>query len=98
MAEPLPPPEPSRAMQELLGRASDLHQRGQLAAAEPLYVQLLQAIPDHFEAGYQLGVLRSQQGDNDAALALIAKALATKPGVPAPLMTYGILLTRMRRF
>ncbi len=98
MSELLPLRENAFAVQQLLARASDLHQRGQLTAAAPLYQQVLDAIPDQFEAGYQLGVLRSQQGDHDAALALIAKALRAKPDMPGPLMTYGIILTRTRRF
>ena len=97
MPEPLSSPDRLQGLQQLLERASELHQRGQLAAAQQLYLQVLRGAPDHFEAKYQLGMLRSQQGNDDEALDLMAAALTTRPDLPGPLMTYGIFLARARR-
>ena len=47
-------------IQQLLGQATALHQRGQLAEAEPLYRQVLAASPGLYQAQYLLAVLLYQ--------------------------------------
>ena len=47
-------------IQQLLGQATALHQRGQLAQAEPLYRQVLVASPGLYQAQYLLAVLLYQ--------------------------------------
>jgi protein O-GlcNAc transferase len=85
------------AVRQLLAGAVQAHQRGQPAAAEALYLQILQARPGHFEAQHLLGVLRAQQGRHDEALALVGAALKTKPGSAGALTNYGLILHRMKR-
>jgi hypothetical protein len=46
----------------LLKQAADLHRKGDLAAGERLYSQILKIRPDHFDALHFLRVLRHQQG------------------------------------
>src|SRR5580704_6851632 len=89
MAKPSPT-KPS-ALQQLAGRAMESHQRGDLAGAERLYLQVLAAKPDHFEACHLLGVLRGQQG-----LALFGAALQVKLDVPGALSNYGFFLHKMK--
>ena len=48
-------------------QAIALHQQGNLAEAERLYLQLLEADPALFGPRYYLGVLRLQQGRNAEA-------------------------------
>jgi protein O-GlcNAc transferase len=62
-------------LEQLLGRAIELHQSGQLADAERLYRQVLNARPDHVEGKHLFGILRSQQGRHREALDLISAAL-----------------------
>jgi protein O-GlcNAc transferase len=85
------------AVRQLLARAMQAHQRGQPAAAEALYLQILQARPGHFEAQHLLGVLRAQQGRYDEAIALVGAALKTKPDSAGALTNYGLILHRMKR-
>jgi len=59
----------------LMAQATQAHQRSRLIEAEVLYLQVLQNQPDLCEAQHLLGVLRSQQGRYEEALALIGAAL-----------------------
>jgi len=78
-------------------QATDLHRTGNLAAAERLYLRLLAAEPDHFDALHMLGVLRCQQRRFDEALALIGDALRKNPGFPPVHLNYGLALGALRR-
>jgi len=49
-------------MNPLLQQGLLLHQRGQLAQAEPLYQEVLRAEPNNPAAYFLLGVLALQQG------------------------------------
>jgi hypothetical protein len=64
---------------EVFTLAVQFHQKGNLAQAEPLYRQILQADPSHPDALHMLGMLAQQTGHPDAALALIRRALAVNP-------------------
>ncbi len=84
-------------LQSLFQQAASMHQRGQLAEAERLYMELLQVDP--FNAGGQhlLGVLRSQQGRNEEAITLIAGALKANPKDFGAFLNYGLVLQRCGR-
>jgi tetratricopeptide (TPR) repeat protein len=82
----------------LHAQAVDAHQRGQLAEAERLYLQLLEAAPGAFAPLHLLGVVRAQQGRNAEALDLIGRALQASPDVPEALLNYGNVLKNMGRF
>jgi len=64
---------------EMLALALQYHQSGALAQAEELYRQILQANPDHADAHHMLGVLASQTGRTDLAIASIRQALILNP-------------------
>jgi tetratricopeptide (TPR) repeat protein len=64
---------------ELFQSAIRLHQSGNLAEAEALYRQVLQADPAHAEAYHFLGLMALQAGHHVAALDLIRRALALNP-------------------
>src|SRR5207237_6370214 len=49
-------------VEQSLDRAIEAHQNGELPEAERLYLQILAAEPDHFDAQHLLGVIRQQQG------------------------------------
>ena len=79
------PPDPKRAEAALrfFAEALATHQRGDLARAEMLYVQVLQADSQHFDALHYLGVLHAQKGNAEAAVRLIGEALQIHGNVPA---------------
>lgn len=53
------------ALSRLLNQAVAFHQKGHLPPAETLYLQILDAQPDHFDARHLLAVLRHQQGRDE---------------------------------
>jgi len=82
----------------MVTRALELHDRGELEAAEALYLEVLEAEPEHITTLHALGVIRSQQGKYEAALELIGKALQLNPRSALAHMHLGIALCRLRRF
>jgi predicted TPR repeat methyltransferase len=62
-----------------IASAIALHQRGQLAEAEAIYLALLQADEHDADALHFLGVLRHQQGQSLTGVELIKRALASRP-------------------
>ena len=76
----------------LLDQALGFHQKGNLAEAERLYLQVMAARPGEAEAYHFLGLVRAQQGRAPEALELIGAALAIKPDAPEMLSNYGNLM------
>jgi protein O-GlcNAc transferase len=85
-------------LKNLLDRAINCHQRGQLPKAEQLYRRILKADSDHFEAQHLLGVLRAQQGRNQEALILLAGALKSKPDDADALYNRGNVLVELKEY
>jgi len=56
-----------------------LHKAGDLAAAEPLYRRVLQAMPAHADALQLLGTIEGQRGNSAVSLDLLQKAVALNP-------------------
>ena len=73
-------------------QAIALHRQGDLAQAEALYVQILQADPALFGPRYYLGILRMQQSRSEEACALLGEALSVYPNDLGCLMNYGMAL------
>ncbi len=65
---------------DLLEQAARLHQSGNLAQAEPLYRQILQADPTNGSACFYLGVLLSMCGQHAEAATWLRQALHVDPG------------------
>jgi tetratricopeptide (TPR) repeat protein len=91
------PQTPMQDLAQVLDQAADLHRKGNLAAAESLYLQLLAARSDHLDALHLLGILRYQQGRLDEALALIGAALQKNPGFAPALLNQGLVLAALSR-
>src|SRR5438876_9790898 len=79
----------------LLDQAIALHQKGGLAEAERLYLNILEAQPDHFDALHLLGIVRHQQGRDVEALELIGSALERNPRSAEALSNYGSVLEQL---
>lgn len=69
--------------QELIQKGLRLHQQGQLAEAERLYLQLLAIDPQHADGLHLLGMIAFQTGRDEAAITLIRRAIAVKSNAPS---------------
>jgi tetratricopeptide (TPR) repeat protein len=83
--------------QALYDQAVAAHRGGELAQAERLYRQVLEAAPSSFAARHMLGVLKAQTGAPAEALELIGAALALKPDAPNVLFNYANVLKSVGR-
>jgi predicted O-linked N-acetylglucosamine transferase (SPINDLY family) len=84
--------------QETYGQAMALLQRGRLAEAEALFLQLLSASPQAFAPRHMLGLVMAQQGRLTEAQEMIGSALALNPRDAGALVNYGNVLTMLGRF
>jgi protein O-GlcNAc transferase len=89
---------PELTLQQALDHALQLHQAGNLAAAEPIYRQILAVEPQHADVLHFLGVLTHQAGRHDEALKLLGQALAIHPAWPDALSNRGEVLRSCGRF
>jgi predicted O-linked N-acetylglucosamine transferase (SPINDLY family) len=64
---------------QALAIALEHHQAGRLQDAEPIYRQILAAVPNEPTTIHLLGVLVYQQGQLDVAVELISRAIALQP-------------------
>ena len=81
-----------------LQRALDLHRRGNLAEAEPIYRELARANPDHFGVAQMLGALLLQAGRAPEAQIELQRALTLRPGDVDTLYQLGLALHEQQRF
>ena len=66
---------------EALALGIELHNRGELARAEPIYRQILKGEPGHVVALHMLGLLALQTSRIDEALALMEQSVAADPSI-----------------
>ncbi|MCP4022760.1 MAG: tetratricopeptide repeat protein [Desulfobacteraceae bacterium] len=66
-------------MEPLFQQAAQLHQNGQLAEAETLYLKTIDAEPRHHRACYSLGILFHQSNRNEDAAEWISRAIRIDP-------------------
>jgi len=79
-------------LKAMADRAVAFHRQGDLARAEALYVQILNAEPGLFGPHYYMGLMRLQQGRSDEACAFLAQAVGISPNETGALMNYGMAL------
>ena len=84
-------------LQRLAEQAVNLHQQGQLAEAERLYLRILEAEPGLFGPHFYLGLIRLQQGRNAEAAELLGQALKITPTDLGALMNHGMALRAVQR-
>jgi Flp pilus assembly protein TadD len=72
----------SLLLQNLFVSAVRLHQSGRLEEAERLYRQVLATESRHADSLHLLGVIATQRGDHDSAIALIGEAIALNDRMP----------------
>lgn len=81
----------------LLAQAAGFQKAGDLAQAEALYLDVLDADPSNRNALHLLGVIRYQQGRNSEALDLIGRVLGGRPDSAAVRSNYGLVLKALGR-
>jgi protein O-GlcNAc transferase len=79
-------------LKKMAEQAVALHQQGNLADAERLYLQILEADPALFGPRYYLGLMRLQQNRAAEACDFFAEALTVYPNDLGLLMNYGMAL------
>jgi tetratricopeptide (TPR) repeat protein len=77
---------------ELMAAGLELHRQGDLASAEALYWQAVDAAPQEASAYHLLGGVLGQSGRIDEARLQLERALALRPAFPAALVDLGHVL------
>jgi Flp pilus assembly protein TadD len=77
---------------DTLAVALSHHQSGRFELAEPLYREILQREPNHFQALHLLGLLAHQTGRSDEALHLMSRAVQLRPDSAEAHYNHGIIL------
>jgi tetratricopeptide (TPR) repeat protein len=80
-----------------INRAAQLHQQGQLDAAEAIYRNILKRNPKDFDSLHLLGVLKQQRGELQEARGYFERALAIEKNSAPALSNYGCLLLALDR-
>ena len=78
-------------------QALALHQKGDTAAAEAIYREVLSTAPDHPQAQHFLGVIHYQRRELDAALPLLERSVAAVPNEPEFHNNLGLALAAANR-
>lgn len=81
----------------LFAQGLQLHEQGRFAEAERLYMEVLAARPEHFDALQMLGLIRLAKGDPADALKLVCKAMQMRQPAPQILLNHGIILHALKR-
>lgn len=84
-------------LKAMADQAVSLHRQGDLARAEALYLQILNADPKLFGPRYYLGLMRLQQGRHAEACEYLEQAIKIFPNDVAALMNYGMALSAAGR-
>ena len=83
---------------EMIHEAYELHQAGNILAAEQLYKEILKDQPEHIDALFLLGTLNLQQGYYDTASIFFRKTLTLIPSHVMALCNLGTALQRSGNF
>ena len=94
-------PQPQRhwtTVPQVMQRAEQLRQLGQLAQARDLCQQVVAAQPRHADALHLLGVILHQGGDSAGAIEMLRRAVAVSPNIPLYYSNLGEMLRLAGRF
>jgi Tfp pilus assembly protein PilF len=82
----------SQQIDAFFRQGQQLHMAGRLAEAEPIYRQVIAAMPRHADALHALGALALQSGQPAVADTLLARAIGLKPAADFQLTRTNALL------
>lgn len=83
---------------DLLQRAINHHQAGELQQAAELYQQILASQPEHADANHLLGLIAHQCGNHEAAMQLVSKAATINPSNHIYLCNLGIIKIALQQW
>ncbi|MEO5351703.1 MAG: tetratricopeptide repeat protein [Magnetococcus sp. XQGC-1] len=92
-----PQPQPAVDLARAIQEALQIHQAGQLDAAEAIYRKVLTIQPENPDALHLLGFICHQRNQAELAAELVGKAVALQPDRTIFLNNYGIILTSLGR-
>lgn len=81
-----------------LRHAMSFHEKGQLARAQSIYLDVVRAYPRHFDAIHLLGVIALQTGGYQKSFELISKAIEIYPSNPVFSYNRGNALFGLKRY
>ena len=95
-------PQPSSASRHTLAaaklrQATAWHGQGELKAAMAGYLEILELVPEHFDALHLLGVIHYQTGQAATAVELIQRAIGLQPEQVAPYSNLGLAFQALQR-
>ena len=87
-----------KAAGPILDKALRLHQAGIAREAQALCLQVLENLPDHFDALHLLGLSKSEVGEYEEAEAILLRALQVDPKSAELLSNLGVVQADMGQF
>ena len=87
-----------KAAGPILDKALKLHQAGVAREAQALCLQVLENLPDHFDALHLLGLSKSDVGELEEAEAILQRALQVNPKSAELLSNLGVVHADMGQF
>lgn len=87
-----------KAAGPILDKALKLHQAGVAREAQALCLQVLENLPDHFDALHLLGLSKSDVGEFEEAEAILQRALQVDPKSAELLSNLGVVQADMGKF
>jgi tetratricopeptide (TPR) repeat protein len=85
-------------VKNLFATALEFHRQGRLKEAETLYRQIVQRVPDHFDALYWLGLIHLGRGDAETGIVFLSQALRSRPDSADALIYLGHALNMQRHY
>ena len=86
------------SLASVFNRAQNAHAAGKLAAAIPLYEQVVRAEPKNFAAHYYLGIAYYQAGQPARSVPLLTAAAELRPGAIEAHKDLGLILLKLKAF
>ncbi|HET8706931.1 MAG TPA: tetratricopeptide repeat protein [Pseudomonadales bacterium] len=85
-------------LEQLFSVAQQLHRKGFLNDAEPLYQRILDAYPEQADSLHFLGLLQYQRGEKQAGLDSVLRSIELNPDHPGWLNNLGNIHLEMQQF
>jgi tetratricopeptide (TPR) repeat protein len=86
----------AETLAEILSVAVEHHKAGRLAEAEAIYRAILEGNPRHSDAWHLLGVIASESGNHQAAVAAIGRAIRLRPSATVYYSNLGLAFARQQ--
>ncbi len=85
-------------LEQVFSLAQQLHRKGFLEDAEPLYQRILESVPDQSDTLHFLGLLQYQRGQKENGLALVKRSIELGPDMAGRFNNLGNIYLEMQHF